>query len=69
MAEVSKTTDWVDKEPPKADSGDNFFANPQLKPFESAIPEGKDWNATNDTGPETTNKGSPMKNVGAGYCD
>lgn len=68
MAQVSRKTDWVEKDPPKAASGDDFIENPQLKPFESPIPEGKDWNSTNDTGPETMNKGQPFKDKGAGYC-
>ena len=67
MSKIPTNFDVVSKEPPKAASGENFFSNPQLDPYETPIPEGKDWNASNTTGPEETNKAQPYKTKGSGY--
>lgn len=68
MAKIDISKDFVASEPPKADSGDNFFSNPQLDVHESAIPEGKDWNSQNVTSPEEMTKAQPFKKLGSGYC-
>lgn len=68
MAKIPMNFDVVNKDAPKADSGDNFFSNPQLDAHESPIPEGNDWKSTNSTSPETMSKAQPFKDKGAGYC-
>jgi hypothetical protein len=69
MSKIDKSKDFVSAEPPKADSGDNFFSNPQLDAHESAIPEGKDWNSDPSTSPEEYTKAQPFKKKGSGYVD
>jgi hypothetical protein len=68
MGKISKDYDVEGKSPPSADSGTNFFDNPQIEPFEKPIPEGKDMKESNSTEPESHNKGIPKGlKQGSGY--
>lgn len=60
--------DVVGKEPPSYNKGTDSANNPQIEPYEKAIPQTPGEKAVNSTEPDTMSKGQPFKNKGGGYC-
>ncbi len=57
------------KAAPGYDKGTSPDSNPQIEPFEKAIPETPGEKAVNSTEPDMITKAQPFKNEGGGYCD
>ena len=65
---IPKNIDVVGKEAPACSKGTNPFDNPQIKPYESPIPDTPGEKAVNSTEPEAPSKGFPSGlTKGSGY--
>lgn len=61
--------DIVGKEAPSFEKGTSPFDNPQIQPYEKAVPQTPGEKAVNSTEPESFSKAPPMmKDAGGGYC-
>lgn len=61
--------DVVGSEAPSYDKGTDPLNNPQIAPFEDAIPQTPGEKAVNSTEPDMIDKAQPMKGMdGGGYC-
>jgi len=65
MSQIKKNFDVVNQGAPAAESGTNFFDNPQIQPGKGGEDPG--WNATNSTEPHTNSGGVPPGKKGGGY--
>ena len=59
--------DVVNKPAPSYSKGTPYDSNPQLDPYERAIPETPGEKAVNSTEPDIISKGQPYKKTGSGY--
>jgi len=65
---IKKDVDVVEGSVPGANSGTNFFDNPQISPPGGSIPMTSGEKSKNDTSAERMSKAQPFSKKGAGYC-